>query len=230
MPGTHAENQLVSRNFAQKTNPRRGRGRPRQFDAEVISAVEMLGANGLSATAIEARLHRRFAGRPLPAVRTIQQLLSDMEGVDPGTPWSVLGAHDDAEARVVVQVLAYVIALTRGARQALTQAEAAAVARVHACAPELEVHLLWTLAYLYLRRQQRGVSTVELDLLLATRPWRHGEAATQYAEFCEALGLEQFALGRQWRELMDDGSEPITAAIREGRAYFQQYDQEADRG
>src|SRR6266571_2388636 len=150
----------------------------RNIDLDVQANIELLTAEGWSATQIHRKLEQAgtYGGR-LPTLRTVQRIVSERTPRDKSGPWTMQDAGPDA--RTVLDVLAAAIEQTEGRVTTVSRDEAAWVVRLSQVTSGLWPYELWQLARLYVGRVSRGESASDLEAFLAYAPWRDGEAGWQ---------------------------------------------------
>lgn len=126
-----------------------------------------------------------------PSVRTIRSWVATgkvSRPPRPTDPWSLLtGSADDAA--LVLPVVPFITALPRTARW-ITIREAEAIARVRRAAPDIAPGAAATLGILYVTRERKRAATSDLDMYLASAPWRSPDAQNAYEEAAEAAGMQ----------------------------------------
>jgi hypothetical protein len=151
----------------------------------VQNQIQQLALEGFTPTQIERTLQAKRQllekwGTNVPSLRTVQRVVREMSPKETSRPWT-LDESDGLEPdtlRAVLDVQRTVIERTRGRRISLTVAEVGWIARLHSAAPELDSWDLFWYTSLYLGRGKG--QTVDLDSLVAFRPWRDEEAAKRY--------------------------------------------------
>lgn len=161
------------------------RRRPREVDPDIMAAVEAEAAKGFGGKAILERLtvSPAFKGRALPSLRTIQSIVADLTVADSSGEWSLADDEDEgAEAAFVLEVIRVLTTWSEGTRRAITHQEARWLRRIHRAVNDLDPLAAYLLTRAYVRAQQRGEPTSDLDLYLAFAPWRFDQAAEDSGE------------------------------------------------
>ena len=158
------------------------RRRRRNIAPAVVRRLEDLAIADVSAAAIHGQLQRdahsgsyEFGPQDVPSLRTVQDVVNELRGLDTSGSWTIADARDGEEARLVLETLAAVIEATEGKRREITRGEAAWVIRIRRAAPDLHPWEAFRLARTYLRLEERGEPSGFLDAFLAFAPWRSPE-------------------------------------------------------
>ena len=154
------------------------------IDRDVQEEIERQAAMGWRPSQIYESMLRRpeFAKRAFSR-RTVQRIAASVTARDSTGPLRIQDFSPD-DARLILDVLATVVAETEGRKNQLTQTEAVWVLRVRKGAPSMPPWESWLTARFYMGRQadkeRDAKETVDLDCLLAFDPWQGGERANQY--------------------------------------------------
>lgn len=154
---------------------------PRQkVDIPVQRKIRALALQGFGAAVIERELRKDedIAGR-LPTLRTVQRYVAELTPTEKSGDWSLVDSEPEYVG-TILEVLAAAIRRTGGQKRSLTKTEADWILIVRSAAPDLPAREVYPLARLYLLRQERNESTLDLDSLLAFAPWRGPSAMTLY--------------------------------------------------
>lgn len=151
--------------------------------------AELLLERGASPVWIKEQIDRYAAtnGEVTPSLRKLQL---DAKEDHPGVELWSLQRAEPATVPILLETLAVIIEETGGALTSLTVAESAWVLRVQAAAPELSPwhRYLWARRYID-RTAAQADSTVDLDAVLAFRPWRGEGEQRRYEGAVEAGSL-----------------------------------------
>ncbi len=189
----------------------RGRRTGRRFSRAVQTRADQLIGAGLSAREVHEVLAKEFATDEIPAPRTVQGWVANYADPRPAEWWTVRDATSPAEAAPILEVLGYLIR-TSGYRAAgITRAEARYVAIVRAAAPKMHPLLAHRLAQLYARREASGLSTADLDAVLALRPWSGDRAYREYKELYDRRVATGRTVEPTEAETVADPGVPVTA-------------------
>ena len=153
----------------------------RKLDPEVVAAILSLASIGVRAKEIRSTLLDRPAYRDrAPEIRTIQNYLRLFAVGDKSEPWSMADEVNDEDARVVLDVLAVAVSLSRGKETSVTKGQAEWVVKVSRATPGLDPEWVRVLAQAYHIRQAMESDTADLDCFLAYRPWQGRDEALRY--------------------------------------------------
>lgn len=137
--------------------------------ADVIEEIWNLAREGYTPAQIREDLEHdeRFRGR-VPHSKTIERIYAGRPN-DPSGTWSLgdVGAEDP---RPILDVLAYVQALTGGRVQAFTRKEAEWVSRLRRAASTFGPLETWQIARQYVTRENQKQDTEDLDSYVAFAP------------------------------------------------------------
>lgn len=124
--------------------------------------------------------------KPLPSERTVRRILDELTAIHVTEP---AGLNDlvPADARLVLDVLVEVMGATSGRVSHITRAEAGWIAKIAAAAPGLPPVAMYHVAREYVLRVLQGVTTGDLDALLAYKYWE-GDAANDRYSNAVAMG------------------------------------------
>jgi hypothetical protein len=134
--------------------------------------------------------------RPHP--RHVQRLVKELTP-ETAAPWSLIDSRDTEESRIILDSLRDLIRLSDERITSLSLREADMILKVKAVAPDLRFIPLWGLAREYLRREDTGQDTRDLDAWLAFKPWTLGPR--RYQEIIDSG--ENTYLGRIMSERRD---------------------------
>jgi hypothetical protein len=154
---------------------------PNRLTKEILDAITDKAEEGLDGPQIQKHLEALYKeGRDgfdtIPHLRTIQSKMKPAKGEDSSGHWRLLDASPD-DAAVILRVLADVVYHTRNRRRYLTNREAEVVLKLrqalsHSPTAKLQVQDVtgfdaFKLAREYIRREERGEATEDLDLIVA---------------------------------------------------------------
>ena len=150
----------------------------------------------------------------------VEQIVRAHRKTDPGEPWD-WRAQTPEDARLVLDVLAYLIARSNGANTSMTRSEAGGVLRIRQIAPHFTPAKAWELAQVYRIRETTGQDTADLDCLMAFAPiWPDGPA-DQCLRHMEIHGARwpgrafRAPIGAATLSVLDSLPDRTSAALRE---------------
>jgi hypothetical protein len=163
-------------------------------DVDVLREIHHLVEEEFGPSQIQRELERNraFYGR-VPSLSTITRLVREAKRTDPSDPWTLPEA-DPEEARLVLEVLPYIIESTDG-RAWPTRDLAERLTRVRLAAPSIPPRQNYILARLYQHHEALGIDSRVLDLWLAVGAWESDSAARRF--------LQLLRLGRSEDEAND---------------------------
>lgn len=173
------------------------RRRQRQISKHVQDWIEHYTLLGWNATHIYERMKKEEPGGPTvfgPSLRTVQSIVKEIKTRDTSGPWQ-LGDSEGEDAKLVLDVLVTIIVNSVGTVRNFTKAEARWIIRIAKAAPTAGPWQLWYLAQLYMRYENMGLSTTDLDSLIAFKPWESEPRAKLYESVLKKEWLSPVPFG-----------------------------------
>ena len=153
-------------------------------DLDVMQRIEEIvyveGRN-LSGLQIHTKLvnEPKLRGKKIPGARNIQRIVKRLRGADPSAPWSLANC-DGLEGELVLGELGKLIFETKGDVTQLTVNEARWLLKVRQAAPEISSAGAFIVAKVFMFNTSQNISVLDLEQMLAFRPWQSQEACTKY--------------------------------------------------
>jgi hypothetical protein len=176
--------------------------RKRRIHAVALKRIKAEFDAGNTPTQIHQILERELPKEnppiPVPDLRTVQRIVQELQGPR-SAAWSLVDSRDANEARIVLEMLYALIIETEDRITSFSLREADMILRIKEVdRANLGPRLVWQLAREYLRREDAGQNTRDLDAWLAFQPLTMG--------------------GKRYREMIKngwEGSEFLTRIARE---------------
>ena len=145
-----------------------------------LSFIAVKRREGYSISRILEDLQAAF-GSEARGERTVQNHVKRID--ESRLPWDRF-ATDGDDAKLIFEVLAEVIRVSKGNKSTFTQEEADTVLWVRKSAPDLQTYYVWVTAVLYITERQYKPESVQefsaLDAFIAVKPWQSLDAMDQF--------------------------------------------------
>jgi len=184
----------------------------RKVDGRALAKIRELAGQEWAPAEIRRELES-LGCSPVPTLPTIRDIVRENTPNDPSAPWT-LGNSGSGEARLVLDVISYVLYATKGRIDHVTVRQAEWITRIRQAAPGLPNPEVWRLALDYMLREDAEEDTRDLDAILAFTP--PADASPEVAlRLAEQLGR---LFGHLWPER--DRSLPVQGQRRIERIGF----------
>ena len=153
----------------------------RKTPKEQVHLITMMGGQDYTVQQIADALEKKYKDKAC-SLRTVQNILKT--SFQNRIPWDRLGTSS-GDLRVILDVLAAVMKVSKGKKREFTQDEADWVAWIGHAAPTLPVYYTWVVACLYMAESRLTKEFAPLDAFLAFKPWESLEGMNSYHDLCD---------------------------------------------